>query len=37
MKLQEVVTMIDIKEHWQIWSISYLIKKQDREHERQAK
>ena len=23
MKLLEIVTMMDIKEHWQVWSISF--------------
>ena len=29
MKLPEIVDMMDIKEHWQVWSIGFLIKKKD--------
>ena len=29
MKLQEIVDVMDIKEHWQVWSIIFLIRKQE--------
>ena len=31
MKLLETVTMKVVKEHWQVWSINFLMRKQDRE------
>ena len=29
MKLPEILTMIDIKEYYKVWSITFLIGKQD--------
>ena len=31
MKLLEILNMMDIKEYWQVWSLSFLTKKQDQE------
>ena len=31
MKLLEIMNMMYIKEHYQVWSIIFLIRKQDRE------
>ena len=31
MKLLEIVNVMDIKEHWQAWSIRFLVRKQNQE------